>query len=53
MTSSTIPPDGHDDFANAVAGALAQLLDALAEEEIEAQRARHAVAHGEKGITHG
>ena len=28
-------------------------LDALAEEQIEAQRARHAATHGEKGITHG
>ena len=30
-----------------------KLLDALAEEQIEAQRARHAATHGEKGITHG
>ncbi len=30
-----------------------RVLDALAEEQIEAQRARHAAAHGEKGITHG
>ena len=29
------------------------VLDALAEEQIEAQRARHAATHGEKGITHG
>jgi len=33
--------------------AMERVLDALAEEQIEAQRARHAVAHGEKGITHG
>jgi type IV secretion system T-DNA border endonuclease VirD2 len=25
----------------------------LAEEQVESQRARHAAAHGEKGITHG
>jgi type IV secretion system T-DNA border endonuclease VirD2 len=33
--------------------AMERVLDALAEEQIEAQRARHVVAHGEKGITHG
>ena len=33
--------------------AMERVLDALAEEQIEAQRARQAVAHGEKGITHG
>lgn len=33
--------------------AMERVLDALAEERIEAQRARHAAAHGEKGITHG
>ncbi|MCO8145895.1 relaxase/mobilization nuclease domain-containing protein [Rhodovulum tesquicola] len=33
--------------------AMERVLDALAEEQIEAQRARHAAAHGEKGITHG
>jgi type IV secretion system T-DNA border endonuclease VirD2 len=33
--------------------AMERVLDALAEEQIEARRARHAVAHGEKGITHG
>ncbi|TVS00824.1 MAG: endonuclease [Rhodobacteraceae bacterium] len=32
---------------------LERVLDALAEEQIEVQRARHAAAHGEKGITHG
>jgi type IV secretion system T-DNA border endonuclease VirD2 len=30
-----------------------RVLDALAEEQIEAQRARHTAAHGEKGISHG
>ena len=33
--------------------AMERVLDALAEEQIEAQRARHVAAHGEKGITHG
>ena len=33
--------------------AMERVLDTLAEEQIEAQRARHAAAHGEKGITHG
>lgn len=33
--------------------AMERVLDALAEEQIETQRARHAAAHGEKGITHG
>ncbi|MFC3084909.1 relaxase/mobilization nuclease domain-containing protein [Tabrizicola soli] len=33
--------------------AMERVLDALAEEQIEAQRARHAAAHGEKGISHG
>ncbi|MDP3194593.1 relaxase/mobilization nuclease domain-containing protein [Tabrizicola sp.] len=33
--------------------AMERVLDALAEEQIEAQRARHVVAHGQKGITHG
>ena len=33
--------------------AMERVLDALAEEQIDAQRARHAAAHGEKGITHG
>ena len=33
--------------------AIERVLDALAEEQIEAQRARHATTHGEKGITHG
>ncbi|SOC17240.1 relaxase/mobilization nuclease domain-containing protein [Rhodobacter maris] len=33
--------------------AMERVLDALAEEQIEAQRARHAAGHGEKGITHG
>ena len=33
--------------------AMERVLDALAEEPIEAQRARHTAAHGEKGITHG
>ncbi|MEP3687028.1 MAG: relaxase/mobilization nuclease domain-containing protein [Sulfitobacter dubius] len=33
--------------------AMERVLDALAEEQIEAQRARHAAAHGENGITHG
>lgn len=33
--------------------AMDRVLDALAEGQIEAQRARHAAAHGEKGITHG
>jgi type IV secretion system T-DNA border endonuclease VirD2 len=33
--------------------AMERVLDALAEEQIEAQRARHAAADGEKGITHG
>lgn len=33
--------------------AMERVLDALAEEQIEAQRARHAAAHGEKGFTHG
>lgn len=33
--------------------AMERVLDALAEEQIEAQRARHMAAHGEKGITHG
>jgi type IV secretion system T-DNA border endonuclease VirD2 len=33
--------------------AMERVLDALAEEQIEAQRARHATAHGEKGTTHG
>ena len=32
---------------------LERVLDALAEEQIEAQRARHIATHGEKGITHG
>lgn len=33
--------------------AMERVLDALAEEQIEAQRARHAASHGEKGVTHG
>lgn len=33
--------------------AMERVLDALAEEQIEAQRARHTAAHVEKGITHG
>lgn len=33
--------------------AMERVLDALAEEQIESQRARHISAHGEKGITHG
>ncbi|CAM9909394.1 unnamed protein product [Chrysoparadoxa australica] len=33
--------------------AMERVLDALADEQIEAQRARHAATHGEKGITHG
>ncbi|BBU59576.1 hypothetical protein KU6B_58410 (plasmid) [Mameliella alba] len=33
--------------------AMERVLDALAEEQIEAQRARHAAVDGEKGITHG
>jgi len=33
--------------------AMERVLDALAEEQIEAQRARQAAAYGEKGITHG
>jgi type IV secretion system T-DNA border endonuclease VirD2 len=33
--------------------AMERVLDALAEEQIEAQRACHTAAHGEKGITHG
>jgi type IV secretion system T-DNA border endonuclease VirD2 len=33
--------------------AMERVLDALAEEQIEAQRARHAATYGEKGITHG
>lgn len=33
--------------------AMERVLDALAEEQIDSQRARHAAAHGEKGITHG
>lgn len=33
--------------------AMERVLDALADEQIEAQRARHAASHGEKGITHG
>ena len=33
--------------------AMERVLDALAEEQIEAQRARHTAAHGEKGISHG
>jgi len=33
--------------------AIERVLDALAEEQIEAQRARHTAAHGEKGLTHG
>ena len=33
--------------------AMERVLDALAEEQIEVLRARHAAAHGEKGITHG
>ncbi|MBQ2262090.1 MAG: relaxase/mobilization nuclease domain-containing protein [Loktanella sp.] len=33
--------------------AMERVLDALAEEQIEAQCARHAATHGEKGITHG
>ena len=33
--------------------AMERVLDAMAEEQIEAQRARHVAAHGEKGITHG
>jgi type IV secretion system T-DNA border endonuclease VirD2 len=33
--------------------AMERVLDALAEEQIEAQRARHAASHGEKGIAHG
>ena len=33
--------------------AMERVLDALAGEQIEAQRARHAAANGEKGITHG
>jgi len=37
----------------AYGSAMERVLDALAEEQIEAQRARHAAAHGEKGITHG
>jgi type IV secretion system T-DNA border endonuclease VirD2 len=33
--------------------AMERVRDALAEEQIEAQRARHAATHGEKGSTHG
>lgn len=33
--------------------AMERLLDALAEEQIETQRARHAAFHDEKGVTHG
>jgi type IV secretion system T-DNA border endonuclease VirD2 len=33
--------------------AMERVLDALAEEQIEAQRARHTAEHSEKGITHG
>jgi type IV secretion system T-DNA border endonuclease VirD2 len=33
--------------------AMERVLDALAEEQIEAQRSRHAASHGEKGVTHG
>ncbi|MEI4235294.1 hypothetical protein V8324_20890 [Roseovarius sp. D22-M7] len=33
--------------------AMERVLDGLAEEQIEAHRARHAASHGEKGITHG
>ncbi|PKP63637.1 MAG: endonuclease, partial [Alphaproteobacteria bacterium HGW-Alphaproteobacteria-8] len=33
--------------------AMERVLDALADEQIEAQRARHTATHGEKGITHG
>ena len=33
--------------------AMERVLDALAEEQIEAQRARHVAAHGEKGTSHG
>ena len=33
--------------------AMERVLDALAEEQIEAQRARHAASHGEKGVAHG
>ena len=33
--------------------AMERVLDVLAEEQVEAQRARHAATHGEKGITHG
>jgi len=39
--------------ATAYGPAIERVQDALAEEQIEAQRARHAAAHGEKGITHG
>jgi len=33
--------------------AMERVLDVLAEEQIEAQRARHAASHGEKGVIHG
>ena len=33
--------------------AMERVLDALAEEQIDVQRLRHAAAHGETGITHG
>ena len=39
--------------ASTLAQRLQRVLDALAEEQIESQRARHISAHGEKGITHG
>jgi type IV secretion system T-DNA border endonuclease VirD2 len=44
LESSHVTAHGH---------AMERVLDALAEERIEAQRARHAAAHGETGITHG
>ena len=54
LAASRLPqPEGAEVEVTAHGPAMERVLDALAEEQIEAQRARHAAAHGEKGITHG
>ena len=51
---SLLPMDGDcEEYEVITSEEVDRVLDALAEEQIEAQRARHAAAHGEKGITHG
>lgn len=41
------------DAATAQSGAIERVREAIADEEIDAQRARHSLSHGEKGATHG